>query len=98
MHNLTAVYPLQSYFLNSEDWQHPIMEQAHNRKWGAVMEAKDVVLEWHVPSTAEIDFVIEILEEVVQPSLEVFNSAIDAPDSQRDGVWRNDLCRWVTRY
>lgn len=93
MHTLTAIYPLHSYFLNSEEWYSPDMEEAHNRKWGITMEAKDVVLEWHVPSTAEIDFVIQILDQVIQPSVEVFNSAIDAPDSKRDGVWRNDMCR-----
>ncbi|QRW00399.1 proteasome activator complex subunit 4 [Ceratobasidium sp. AG-Ba] len=93
MHTLSSVYPLNSYFLNSEDWNDEEMEYAHNRKWGTVMEAKDVVLEWHVPSVAEIDLVIQLLEEVVEPALKVFNGAIDAPDSQRDGVWRNDLCR-----
>ncbi|KAF8758973.1 hypothetical protein RHS01_02837 [Rhizoctonia solani] len=56
-------------------------------------EAKDAVLDWHVPSSEEIDFAIEILDQVVDPSIEIFNGAIDAPDSQRDGVWRNDLCR-----
>jgi proteasome activator subunit 4 len=93
MHTLTSIYPLHSYFLNTEDWYDPEMERAHNRKWGTVMEAKDVVLEWHVPSNVEIEFATQILEEVVEPSVRVFNSAIDAPDSQRDGVWRNDLCR-----
>jgi proteasome activator subunit 4 len=93
MHTLTSIYPLHSYFLNTEDWYDPEMEQAHNRKWGTVMEAKDVVLEWHVPSNAEIEFATQILEEVVDPSVQIFNNAIDAPDSQRDGVWRNDLCR-----
>ncbi|KAG8722752.1 hypothetical protein FRC08_010362 [Ceratobasidium sp. 394] len=93
MHTLSSIYPLHSYFLNTEDWYDSEMERAHNRKWGTVLEAKDAILEWHVPSAAEIDFVIQILEEVVEPSLQVFNGAIDAPDSQRDGVWRNDLCR-----
>ncbi|CAE6462385.1 unnamed protein product [Rhizoctonia solani] len=93
MHTLTSIYPLHSYFLNVDDWYSPEMEEAHNRKWGTVMEAKDVTLEWHVPSTEEIGFAIEILDQVVGPSIEVFNGAIDAPDSQRDGVWRNDLCR-----
>ncbi|KAG8737973.1 hypothetical protein FRC10_007440 [Ceratobasidium sp. 414] len=98
MHTLSSIYPLHSYFLNTEDWYDSEMEQAHNRKWGTVMEAKDAVLEWHIPSAAEIGFVIQILEEVVEPSLRVFNGAIDAPDSQRDGVWRNDLCRRVVNH
>ncbi|KAF8682453.1 hypothetical protein RHS04_02581 [Rhizoctonia solani] len=76
-----------------QEWQDPDMNQTHNRKWGTVMEAKDAVLDWHVPSSEEIDFAIEILDQVVDPSIEIFNGAIDAPDSQRDGVWRNDLCR-----
>ncbi|ELU44509.1 pyruvate decarboxylase [Rhizoctonia solani AG-1 IA] len=74
-----------------QEWQDPDMNQTHNRKWGTVMEAKDAVLDWHVPSSEEIDFAIEILDQVVDPSIEIFNGAIDAPDSQRDGVWRNDL-------
>ncbi|KAG9123719.1 hypothetical protein FRC07_014176 [Ceratobasidium sp. 392] len=93
MHTLSSTYPLHSHFLNTADWYDIEMGHAHNRRWGTVMEAKDVVLEWHVPSVEEIDFVIQILEEVVEPSLRVFSGAIDAPDSQRDGVWRNDLCR-----
>ncbi|KAG8770133.1 hypothetical protein FRC12_004487 [Ceratobasidium sp. 428] len=93
MHTLSSIYPLHSYFLNKEEWHDAEMEQAHNRKWGTVMEAKDVILEWHIPSVEEIDFIIQILEEIVEPSVRFFNGAIDAPDSQRDGVWRNDLCR-----
>ncbi|KAJ1310179.1 hypothetical protein OPQ81_006923 [Rhizoctonia solani] len=93
LHTLTSIYPLHSYFLNFDEWYSLEMEQAHNRKWGTVMEAKDVTLEWHVPSSEEIDFAIEILDQVVGPCIEAFNGAIDAHDSQRDGVWRNNLCR-----
>jgi proteasome activator subunit 4 len=93
MHTLTSIYPLHSYFLNFNEWHDPEMDQTHNRKWGTVMEAKDIVLDWHVPSTEEIDFAIQILDQVVEPSMDVFDGAINEPDSQRDGVWRNNLCR-----
>jgi proteasome activator subunit 4 len=54
-----------------------------------------VKVEWHVPSDAETAFVLEILDKVVQPSLDTLNKLLEVAPKDRDNIWRNDFCRYV---
>ncbi|KAJ6604293.1 hypothetical protein DFH09DRAFT_1300536 [Mycena vulgaris] len=47
----------------------PAFEKDHNAQWGRFYEAKDVVVEWHVPSVDEISFVMDILDRIEKPAI-----------------------------
>ena len=66
-------------------------------------------MSWHVPSEEEIDFVLEVFRDIVEPTLEMLEAlledgmSLDSTHVQcrteflegvtRDAVWRNDFCR-----
>ena len=52
-------------------------------------EAKDVKVEWHVPSSEELEFVFELLDRVVVPGMDVLDSLLEGPREH----WDNDFCR-----
>lgn len=64
--------------------------------WGRRYEVKDVKVEWHVATPAEIDFVLELLRELVLPALDKLDALL--LKSQQEGKvrsmeWVNDFCR-----
>ncbi|KAF7310620.1 hypothetical protein HMN09_00604800 [Mycena chlorophos] len=66
--HVASVYPMNSRFLNTTEWDDPATENAAH--WGRFYEAKDVVIEWHIPSPAEIEFALEIIDRVAGPALD----------------------------
>ena len=66
-------------------------------------------MSWHVPSEEEIEFVLEVFRDIVEPTLEMLEALLEdgmsltstrvhcRADSlegvTRDAVWRNDFCR-----
>lgn len=65
-------------------------------------------MSWHVPSEDEIDFVLEVFREIVEPTLGMLEDLVEDGISlspagarfrtkilevTRDAVWRNDFCR-----
>jgi proteasome activator subunit 4 len=66
-------------------------------------------LSWHVPSEEEIDFVLEVFRDIVEPTLTMLEALLEdgvplvssyvrlraeLPQGViRDAVWRNDFCR-----
>ncbi|KAJ7456643.1 hypothetical protein FB451DRAFT_1276697 [Mycena latifolia] len=94
LHNVAGVYPINSRFVNTSEWQDPAFEKDHNAQWGCFYEAKDVVVEWHVPSDAEISFVIDVLDRIGKPALDKVEALL-ATTTKWDGVDRNDFCRYL---
>lgn len=66
-------------------------------------------MSWHVPSEEEIEFVLEVFRDFVEPTLGMLEALLEdgmtlvSPCVQcrsdflegvtRDAVWRNDFCR-----
>lgn len=66
-------------------------------------------MSWHVPSEDEIDFVLEVFRDIIEPTLEMLEALLEDGISissirarfrpktlegvTRDAVWRNDFCR-----
>ena len=65
-------------------------------------------MSWHVPNEDEIDFVLEVFRDIVEPTLEMLEALLEDGISlsptrarfrtkllevTRDAVWRNDFCR-----
>ncbi|KIK95621.1 hypothetical protein PAXRUDRAFT_826811 [Paxillus rubicundulus Ve08.2h10] len=94
LHTLTTVYPINKYFVNNEHWADSDFNKAHSTQWGLLYEAKDVKIEWHVPTAEEIDFVLEILDRVASPALDRIEDLVKSPESW-DNVSRNDFCRYL---
>jgi proteasome activator subunit 4 len=91
---LTGVYPLNSRFVNTGEWESPEFEKDHIIHWGRLYEPTDVDVEWHVPSEEEIAFVFEVLEKVATPALDKLESLLGDTESW-DNVSRNDFCRYL---
>jgi proteasome activator subunit 4 len=73
------------------DWQ-----RHHHEQWGKRYQAKDVVIDWHVPTQTEIDFAIELLQDLVLPSLATLEGLLQEAsegDGNRSKTWTNDFCR-----
>ncbi|KAF9243864.1 hypothetical protein BU15DRAFT_71975 [Melanogaster broomeanus] len=95
LHTLTTVYPIHNYFVHDDQWTDPEFNKLHSTHWGHLYEAKDVKIEWHVPSADEIDFVLEILDRVASPTLDRIEVLLSSSGSW-DSVARNDFCRYLT--
>ncbi|GJJ09464.1 hypothetical protein Clacol_003687 [Clathrus columnatus] len=92
---LTSVYPINSRFVNTNEWDDPAFDHDNLDYWGKLYEAKDVKVDWHTPCQEEIDFALEILDIIVEPLLTKVELLLGKPKSGWDGVWRNDFCRFV---
>jgi proteasome activator subunit 4 len=49
---------------------------------------------WHVPNEEEIQFAIELFDEVVSPTLTKLEALLE-DNVTRDAAWRNDYCRFL---
>lgn len=63
----------------------------HFKHWGKMYDAKDVKIEWHMPSAEEIDFILELLTKVVEPAMDVLDRLLQGSDQ----YWDNDFCRYM---
>ncbi|KAJ6519492.1 hypothetical protein C8R45DRAFT_852433 [Mycena sanguinolenta] len=95
LHNLAGVYPINSRFVNSNEWQDPAFEKDHNAQWGRFYEPKDVAVEWHIPTEGEIDFIMDILDRIGKPALDKVEALLETTSSW-DAADRNDFCRYLT--
>ncbi|THH18097.1 hypothetical protein EW146_g2829 [Bondarzewia mesenterica] len=94
MATLSGTYPLNSRFVNDDEWYDPEFNKDHNIHWGKMYKAEDVKVEWHVPSSDEIAFVLEILDSIVAPALDKVEVLLEGPGAW-DNADRNDFCRQV---
>ncbi|KAJ7666470.1 hypothetical protein B0H17DRAFT_1162570 [Mycena rosella] len=94
LHNVAGVYPINSRFVNTSEWLDSAFEKDHNAQWGRFYEAKDVVVEWHVPSEAEISFVLDVLDRIGKPALDKVEALLATTETW-DGADRNDFCRYL---
>ncbi|KAG8953342.1 hypothetical protein FRC04_002752 [Tulasnella sp. 424] len=93
---LTGTYPLEQRIVNPRQWKDPYFERSHHYSWGKQFSnPKDVEVQWHVPSTKELEFAIEIFQQIITPSIVELEKLIQVPPTSRDGVWRNDFCRMM---
>ena len=94
LHTLSSVYPLNSRFVNTDEWNDPDFDAEHYKYWGRTYEAKDVKIEWHLASEPEIDFVIELLEKIVSPAMDHIDKLL-AEGPSAHAYWDNDFCRYM---
>ncbi|KAF7784715.1 hypothetical protein Agabi119p4_880 [Agaricus bisporus var. burnettii] len=94
LHTIAGVYPLNGHYVNEEEWNDPNFQNNHNLYWGKLYEAKDVVIDWHVPSEQEIAFVIEIINKITAPALDKVEGLLETT-STWDSAARNDFCRYL---
>lgn len=90
-HTVSGTYPLHSQFVNTEQWEAESFDNDHMRFWGQQYQAEDVVLEWHVPNDGEIEFILDLMDTVISPTLDTVEKILDLPTW--DEVARNDFCR-----
>lgn len=93
LHTVSAVYPYDSRFVNQDLWDSEEFEKGHDAHWGKLYEVEDVKLDWHVPSPEEIDFVLEIIDEIAVPTMAQLETLLQKP--HWDSADRNDFCRYL---
>ncbi|TFY56124.1 hypothetical protein EVJ58_g7830 [Rhodofomes roseus] len=91
---LTSIYPVNSRCVNTKEWNKPEFDQIHLKYWGTLYDPQDAEIEWHVPSSDEIGFALEILDKVASPALDKVEALAKIADSW-DEVGRNDFCRYL---
>ncbi|KAI0757264.1 hypothetical protein C8Q80DRAFT_1132754 [Daedaleopsis nitida] len=92
---LSHTYPLENKFVNPDEWDSPDFKSNHHKYWGKLYKPEDVKLTWHVPNADEIDFVLQIFRELIEPVLDILHGLLEA-GVVRDAVWRNDFCRHLS--
>jgi proteasome activator subunit 4 len=92
---LVSIYPREQRFVNEDEWKSEEMIKSSHKYWGKVYLAKEVNINWHMPTDAEIAFALEILDKIVAPRLGQIE-ALQAEGTQRDKIWSNDFCRHLT--
>ncbi|KAI0257360.1 hypothetical protein BJV78DRAFT_1277900 [Lactifluus subvellereus] len=106
---LTHTYPLEDKFVNPEEWDsegehdsrcnvllldvYPEFRFNHHKYWGKLYMAEHVTVSWHVPDGEELDFALEIFQEIVEPTLGRLEALLK-PGA--DNLWRNDFCRYLS--
>ena len=48
----------------------------HYKHWGKMYTSEDVSVSWHVPNEQEIDFVLQIFRELVEPTLAILEGLL----------------------
>ncbi|CAO1628827.1 unnamed protein product [Parajaminaea phylloscopi] len=93
LQTLLGIYPHEWHPFNPDEWNDPEVQKQAHLHWGKVYEAKDVQISWHIPCAEEIAFVMEVIEQIVEPALEELAQMQDVESDRRDKVWSNDFCR-----
>ncbi|KAH9947705.1 ARM repeat-containing protein [Amylocystis lapponica] len=94
MHTMSTVYPVNARFVNGDVWDDPAFDQNHISQWGKFYEPETVKIEWHVQSREEIDFILELLDQIASPALDKIETLLETA-GKWDGVARNDFCRYL---
>ncbi|KAF7437108.1 hypothetical protein PC9H_003942 [Pleurotus ostreatus] len=89
---LSHTYPLENRFVNPDEWTSEDFRRNHHKYWGKLYTMDEVKFSWHVPSKEEIDFILRLFRELIEPTLARLEGLL-APGIPRDAVWRNDFCR-----
>ncbi|KZT61305.1 hypothetical protein CALCODRAFT_514830 [Calocera cornea HHB12733] len=89
---LSHTYPQNTWFVNRDTWESAEFKLNHHRYWGKNYAPEDVTVEWHVPNQEEVDFCLQILRELVEPTLILLKKLFEE-GVVRDAIWRNDVCR-----
>ncbi|BGP18854.1 hypothetical protein JCM10213_003509 [Rhodosporidiobolus nylandii] len=84
--------------VNADEWNSEDFQKRSHESWGRTFEVKDVKVEWHVATKPEIDFVLELLRDIVVPTLDRLDQLL--VESQQDDkvktmAWVNDFCRFL---
>lgn len=83
---LISIYPMEQRFVNKKEWDSQEFKENSHLHWGKLYKCKEVEIEWHLPSDEEIEFALEILEKVVEPTLKDFEGLLES-GRVREKVW-----------
>ncbi|KAG9025662.1 hypothetical protein FRB95_009933 [Tulasnella sp. JGI-2019a] len=89
---VTQMYPLETRFVNEDEWNDPSFSANHHKYWGRLYSADAVKVQWHTPTSDELSFSLEILSDIIEPVLKKLEASL-GPDVRRDNIWSNDFCR-----
>lgn len=92
---LTQIYTLEDRFVNPDEWDSASFRSGHHRYWGRLYAAEDVEIQWHIPSSDEVVFVLELLTLHIEPTLSTLESLI-SDTATRNEAWENDFCRHLS--
>ncbi|KAM0792923.1 hypothetical protein ACM66B_002682 [Microbotryomycetes sp. NB124-2] len=83
--------------VNPQEWLSEEWQKRHHERWGKLYEVKDVQIDWHIPSEAEIDWAVQLLKDVVVPAIDKVEGLLSNEGMQdRSEVWTNEFCRHLS--
>ena len=92
--SLTSIYPREQRFVNPDTWENEAFSKRSHLFWGKMYEDKAVKIDWHVPTDAEVEMALELLDRIVIPAMDKVE-ALQADGLTRDKAWSNDFCRYL---
>lgn len=90
---LTHTSPTEYRFVNPDVWDDPAFREKHYLHWGKLYSPEDVKITWHVPNAEEIEFALQIFQELIEPCMSKLTELLKS--EVRNAVWRNDFCRYL---
>ncbi|KAK0530814.1 Proteasome activator BLM10 [Tilletia horrida] len=94
--SLSTVYPSEERFVGPKEWDSADFRRNSFRYWGKTYAPGEAEVSWHVPSEAEIQFVLELVDRFGNALLDDVAVLLQAPVEQRGIVWSNSFCRKLT--
>ncbi|KAF8587302.1 hypothetical protein K439DRAFT_1645895 [Ramaria rubella] len=101
MLTLTHTYPTENRFVNppvwfSDDCINPKrLRFAPSYRHRALHSKISFKVTWHTPSEEEITFALDILKQIVKPTLDSLKQLLDEEVTDQ-ALWRNDFCRHLS--
>lgn len=93
LHSLSSVYMAEQRSLNPGEWAAEARHAHPHRCFGRLYTLHEVEMTWHVPSEAEVDMALRVLQQVVVPVLDRLDARLQ--ETAHDDAWHNDVCRYL---
>ncbi|ORY02341.1 hypothetical protein K493DRAFT_312115 [Basidiobolus meristosporus CBS 931.73] len=94
LRSLTWTYTLDERNFSMSTMSDPEFRRSHFQQWGVIQDSHALSLEWHVPSSGEIDFALHMVHIFLKPMMAELAQIVDGTNTS--AVDKNDFIRKLT--
>ncbi|CAG8507014.1 6948_t:CDS:10 [Ambispora gerdemannii] len=87
--SLTQIYPTECRNVDEERWNSDEYKKEHHKYWMEPGDKDNVKVNWHVPTDAELDFALELLDTFYKPAVQSVRDLI-ATGNDKNSTTGND--------
>ncbi|CAG8466985.1 9745_t:CDS:10 [Ambispora leptoticha] len=91
--SLTQIYPTECRSVDEERWNSDVYKKEHHKYWMEPGDKDNVKVNWHVPTDAELDFALELLQIFYEPAVEKVRQLKETSSGKNDIP---EFCRHLT--